>query len=151
MHPDVPAAIAKLEATHAARQRKMVNIDVVETSGVDRPAHGHEGWVVLKSAGPAKAHQHLVDAHYLTVQEQETAQAFYRTDVLKSGESVQAAGEATIRRDTCGCLYLVTPDAVAKAAAEDFEKQLEQNRRGRTPEWTLTPEEVAYLMGGDQK
>jgi hypothetical protein len=34
-------------------QRKMVNIDVVETSGVDHPAHLHEGWVVMKSADPA--------------------------------------------------------------------------------------------------
>ena len=32
------------------QHRKMVNIDVVETSGVDHPAHLTEGWVVLKSA-----------------------------------------------------------------------------------------------------
>lgn len=32
------------------RTRKMVNIDVVETSGVDHPAHLHEGWAVMKSA-----------------------------------------------------------------------------------------------------
>jgi hypothetical protein len=32
------------------RQRKMVNIDVVETSGVDHPAHLAEGWIVCKSA-----------------------------------------------------------------------------------------------------
>lgn len=32
-------------------QRKMVDIEVVETSGVDHPAHLHEGWVVMKNAG----------------------------------------------------------------------------------------------------
>jgi hypothetical protein len=32
------------------QQRKMVNIDVVETSGVDHPAHLAEGWIVCKSA-----------------------------------------------------------------------------------------------------
>lgn len=34
------------------QQRKMVGIDVVETSGVDHPAHLAEGWVVMKSASP---------------------------------------------------------------------------------------------------
>jgi small-conductance mechanosensitive channel len=32
------------------QQRKMVDIDVVETSGVDHPAHLAEGWIVCKSA-----------------------------------------------------------------------------------------------------
>lgn len=34
------------------QQRKMVGIDVTETSGVDHPAHLAEGWVVMKSASP---------------------------------------------------------------------------------------------------
>lgn len=33
------------------KARKMVNLDVTETSGVDHPAHQHEGWLVCKSAG----------------------------------------------------------------------------------------------------
>jgi hypothetical protein len=32
------------------KQRKMVNLEVEETSGVDHPAHKAEGWVVVKSA-----------------------------------------------------------------------------------------------------
>lgn len=32
-------------------QRKLVALDVTETSGVDHPAHLHEGWLVMKSAG----------------------------------------------------------------------------------------------------
>ncbi|ASR83904.1 hypothetical protein SEA_SHROOMS_23 [Arthrobacter phage Shrooms] len=36
------------------QQRKMVGINVVETSGVDHPAHLHEGWVVCKSAPAAR-------------------------------------------------------------------------------------------------
>jgi hypothetical protein len=31
-------------------QRKMVDIEVLETSGVDHPAHLHEGWLVMKAA-----------------------------------------------------------------------------------------------------
>ncbi|WIC89144.1 hypothetical protein SEA_OTTAWA_98 [Arthrobacter phage Ottawa] len=30
--------------------RKMVNLKIHETSGVDHPAHQHEGWIVMKSA-----------------------------------------------------------------------------------------------------
>lgn len=34
----------------AGRTRKMVNLAIEETSGVDHPAHLHEGWLVMKSA-----------------------------------------------------------------------------------------------------
>jgi len=33
-----------------ARPRKLVKLSIKETSGVDHPAHLHEGWVVMKSA-----------------------------------------------------------------------------------------------------
>lgn len=39
-------------AVQKKAQRKMVALDVSETSGVDHPAHMHEGWVVMKSASP---------------------------------------------------------------------------------------------------
>ncbi len=37
----------------ATKQRKMVNLSVEETSGVDHPAHLHEGWIIKKSAASA--------------------------------------------------------------------------------------------------
>jgi hypothetical protein len=36
------------------KQRKMVDLVIEETSGVDHPAHLHEGWVVCKSAPAAR-------------------------------------------------------------------------------------------------
>jgi hypothetical protein len=33
--------------------RKLVRLNIKETSGVDRPAHLHDGWVVMKSANPS--------------------------------------------------------------------------------------------------
>lgn len=36
-----------------AKQTKMVNLSVEETSGVDHPAHLHEGWIIKKSAASA--------------------------------------------------------------------------------------------------
>lgn len=35
------------------RTRKMVNLAIEETSGVDHPAHLHEGWLVMKAADAA--------------------------------------------------------------------------------------------------
>lgn len=35
--------------------RKLVKLSIKETSGVDHPAHLHDGWVVMKSATPAEA------------------------------------------------------------------------------------------------
>jgi len=37
-------------AKHLAKAKKMVNLSIEETSGVDHPAHLHEGWLVMKSA-----------------------------------------------------------------------------------------------------
>ena len=36
-----------------SRTRKMVNLNIEETSGVDYPAHLHDGWLVMKSASPS--------------------------------------------------------------------------------------------------
>lgn len=35
-------------------QRRMIDINVLETSGVDHPAHGREGWLVKKSASAGR-------------------------------------------------------------------------------------------------
>lgn len=35
-------------------QRKMVDLLIEETSGVDHPAHLHEGWLVMKAASPSE-------------------------------------------------------------------------------------------------
>lgn len=45
--------LAEFDAkTFKQRQRKMVNIDMKEFSGVDMPAHLTPGWVVMKSTEP---------------------------------------------------------------------------------------------------
>ena len=37
------------------KKRKMVALKVLETSGVDHPAHLEEGWIVMKSANATEA------------------------------------------------------------------------------------------------
>ena len=41
------------------RTRKMVNLAIEETSGVDHPAHLHEGWLVMKSASQSEVQRVL--------------------------------------------------------------------------------------------
>lgn len=41
-------ALAKFD--RLAKQRKMINLNVIETSGVDHPATGVEGWIVAKAS-----------------------------------------------------------------------------------------------------
>jgi hypothetical protein len=43
----------------ANRARKMVNLAIEETSGVDHPAHLHEGWLVMKSADESEVQRVL--------------------------------------------------------------------------------------------
>lgn len=42
-----------------ARTRKMANLVIEETSGVDHPAHLHEGWLVMKSADASEVQRVL--------------------------------------------------------------------------------------------
>jgi len=44
----------------AGRARKMVNLAIEETSGVDHPAHLHEGWLVMKSTNQSEI-QNVLD------------------------------------------------------------------------------------------
>lgn len=135
--------------------RKLVAIDVEETSLVDHPAHQVEGWVVMKAAGGAAraaTHMHLVDNTYLNAQEQESAKHLYGTDKLKTGESVPVHAGASIKKDTCGCLYLDTPHAVQKSAADDekVNEAYRQSIRSSNRDWYLTPEEIDALTGEAQ-
>ncbi|MGO4238609.1 hypothetical protein [Pseudarthrobacter sp. YAF2] len=107
----------------------------------------------MKSAGAARAatHMHLVDSTYLNPREQESAKHLYGTDKLKAGESVPVHAGASIKKDTCGCLYLAKPQGVEKSAADDekFNEAYRQSIRASTRDWYLTPEEVAAITGKD--
>lgn len=43
------------------KTRKMVNLAIEETSGVDHPAHLAEGWIVMKAADPADVEKAISD------------------------------------------------------------------------------------------
>lgn len=77
-----------------ARTRKMANLVIEETSGVDHPAHLHEGWLVMKSADASEV-QRVLDE---SLTEEEIMSENTQTEVTPAAtdEQVEApAAEAT--------------------------------------------------------
>ena len=79
------------------RTRKMVNLAIEETSGVDHPAHLHEGWLVMKSASESEV-QRVLDKS-LTEEDsnmEETTTTAPEEQVEKTVEEELAAAKARI-------------------------------------------------------
>lgn len=110
-----------------ARARKMVAIDVVETSGVDHPAHLHEGWVVAKAAGTATATEVL--DRFLTPQTREHTVPEItqeQVDATVAEAVTKAVAEAVAPlNETIATVTAERDEAVAKSApVEDAETLL---------------------------
>lgn len=121
-----------------SRQRKLVNLDVAETSGVDRPAHLHEGWVVMKAAGqqqpaectPASHQAANGNVQWLNPAEEASAAAVQgdgpgNVADMKPGDRQPLHGaenRAMLGRADCGHLYLLSPETVSPDP--EIQKQL---------------------------
>lgn len=67
--------------------RKMVNLSIEETSGVDHPAHLHEGWLVMKSVGGEAVEELLDEVATPSAEAEDTPDSGDEPSVLKSTES----------------------------------------------------------------
>jgi len=80
------------------RTRKMVNLAIEETSGVDHPAHLHEGWLVMKSASESEI-QRVLDKSLTeedsNMEDKKTTEAT-EDKVEKTVEEELAAAQARI-------------------------------------------------------
>lgn len=65
-----------------ARTRKMANLVIEETSGVDHPAHLHEGWLVMKSADESEV-QRVLDESLTEEDSQMEEKTTTATDALE--------------------------------------------------------------------
>lgn len=99
--------------------RKMVNLAINETSGVDHPAHLSEGWLVMKAADPAAVEAAIEKSMSgevpMTVEEQ-LAAAQERIAELE-GQVAKHAGEAP------------EVDDLVKAAPEPVRKMIEDMQK----------------------
>ncbi len=98
------------------RTRKLVNLDVEETSGVDRPAHLHDGFLVMKSASGANR----VKAQLLK------ALGKSKEDNLTNEEQVQLAYRKEVGEYEEKVATLEAALAAAQAQAADLAAKLEE-------------------------
>lgn len=103
----------------ARKTRKMVNIDVVETSGVDHPAHLQEGWVVMKSATEAE-----VENLFGPITKANKEEVVAEKEANETAEAVQKAADAQAALEALQKKYdaLVAKTTVTKAAEETEEE-----------------------------
>lgn len=71
----------------------MVNLSIEETSGVDHPAHLHEGWLVMKSANESEV-QNVLD-ETLTEEESMPEDTQDKVTPTATDEQVEVSTEAT--------------------------------------------------------
>ena len=104
------------------RTRKMVNLAIEETSGVDHPAHLHEGWLVMKSASESEV-QRVLDKS-LTKEDS-------NMEDNKTTEATEEQVEKTVEEEL----------AAAKARIAELEAKLAEK------EYKKPEEEVEMAMG----
>ena len=107
------------------RTRKMVNLAIEETSGVDHPAHLHEGWLVMKSASESEV-QRVLDKS-LTKEDSNMEN--------KTTEATEDKVEKTIEEEL----------AMAQARIAELEAKLAEK------EYKKPEEEVEMAINGDSK
>ena len=108
------------------RTRKMVNLAIEETSGVDHPAHLHEGWLVMKSASESEV-QRVLDKS-LTKEDS-------NMEDNKTTEATEEQVEKTVEEEL----------AAAQARIAELEAKLAEK------EYKKPEEEVEMAMGQDSK
>ena len=108
------------------RTRKMVNLAIEETSGVDHPAHLHEGWLVMKSASESEV-QRVLDKS-LTKEDS-------TMEDMKTTEATEDKVEKTVEEEL----------ANAKSRIAELEAKLAEK------EMKKPDEEVEMAMHGDSK
>lgn len=79
-----------------ARTRKMANLVIEETSGVDHPAHLHEGWLVMKSADESEV-QRVLDE---SLTEEEIMSDNTQTEVTPAATDEQVEAPTTETTET---------------------------------------------------
>lgn len=112
--------------------RKMVNLSIEETSGVDHPAHLHEGWLVMKAAD-AEAVDHLIDSALGSEEDSVMKTAEELAEDLAKAEAriaeletiAKAAEEAPADEPAEEVLLKEAPESLRKAF-EDMQKAADE-------------------------
>lgn len=97
----------------------MVNMNVLETSGVDHPAHGFEGWLVRKSADPQKV------AELRALLRKDSAMAVTKSDLI--AEIRKSAADPIVQEAMVKAVDLAKDVKAAAALWSSLRAKLEQD------------------------
>jgi chromosome segregation ATPase len=115
-----------------ARTRKMANLVIEETSGVDHPAHLHEGWLVMKSADESEV-QRVLDE---TLTEEDSTME----------ETTTAATDAQVEK-----AEMTLEDAMKKIAElEGKLSEMEMSKEEKESESDKTEDEMEYMKSAPE-
>lgn len=124
--------------------RKLVGLEVTETSGVDRAAHLHDGFLVMKSAEEEKNTQNLVlEALGLRKSEEDTLSKVVENNELEKAETAMDGED--------------TPEMSLEDELKSYKKkyaELEKKMAGMMPaektkkSYDNLPEEIAKSLDG---
>lgn len=133
--------------------RKMVNLDIEETSGVDRPAHLHDGWLVMKSANTESVNE-LLESSVIKQEESMSETIETRLEeamnlLQKAEERIAELEEATEVDAEVEAPADETDEEVIKSAPEPVQKAFEVLRK-QAEEAVAKAEEVEAVLKSER-
>ena len=117
------------------RTRKMVNLAIEETSGVDHPAHLHEGWLVMKSASESEV-QRVLDKS-LTKEDS-------TMEDMKTTEATEDKVEKTVEEELASAQARIA-ELEAKLAEKEQKPEMEVEMAMNTEDSMKPKEEEDYM------
>ena len=115
----------------AGRTRKMVNLSIEETSGVDHPAHLHEGWLVMKSAEESEV-QRVLD------------ESLTEEDSIMEDTTTTATDEQVAKAE------MTLEEAMAKIAELEAKLSEMEMAKGEEPKSEVTEDEEDYMKSAPE-
>jgi hypothetical protein len=125
----------------AGRTRKMVNLAIEETSGVDHPAHLHEGWLVMKSAEESEV-QRVLDE---SLTEEDSTMEDTSTTATEE-QVVNPTEELTIAKARISELE----EALAKASKVTPEEEMTEEEKKKKMMEEESSEEMDYMKSAPE-
>lgn len=123
----------------AKNTRKMVNLAIEETSGVDHPAHLHEGWLVMKSADESEV-QRVLDE---TLTEEDSNMEKNSTEATTEQVETSVEEQLTIAK----ARIVELEEALAKASAEEEMSEEDKKKKKMDEE---SSEEMDYMKSAPE-
>jgi len=109
----------------------MVNLAIEETSGVDHPAHLHEGWLVMKSAEESEV-QRVLD------------ESLTEEDSIMEDTTTTATDEQVAKAE------MTLEDAMAKIAELEAKLSEKEMAKGEEPKSEVTEDEEDFMKSAPE-